>query len=52
MLEVRASAIELLEVILEETHERSSFIAQAISDDLSVQALLDVMVDITVSLMF
>ena len=48
MLEVRASAIELLEVMLEETHENSRFLAQGISDDLSVPTLLHVMLDITV----
>ena len=46
---MRASAIELLEVMLEETHEKSPELAQGISDDLSVLILLNAMLEITVS---
>ena len=49
LLEVRASAIELLEVMLEETHEKSRDLAQGISDDLNVNALLIAMLELEVN---
>ena len=40
---VGASAIELLEIMLEETHEKCQSLAQGISDDLDVRAILSAM---------
>ena len=42
-IDVGASAIELLEIMLEETHEKSQSLAQGISDDLDVRAILSAM---------
>ena len=41
--DVGASAIELLVVMLEKTHEKSQSLAQWISDDLNVRAILHAM---------
>ena len=48
-MQLQASCIELLQVILEETNEKSSALAQGISEDLDVATLLKAMVQLRVS---
>jgi len=50
LLRVKASAIELLEVMLEETHEKTRDLAQGMSDDLNISALLIAMLELEVIL--
>ena len=49
-IDVGASAIELLEIMLEETHEKSQSLAQGISDDLDVRAILSAMLKLNTML--
>ena len=49
-IDVVASAIELLEIMLEKTHEKSQSLAQGISDDLDVRAILSAMLKLNTML--
>ena len=46
--QLQASCIELLQVMLEETNERSSELAQGISEDLDADVLLETMLQLEV----
>ena len=49
-MQLQASCIELLQVMLEETNEKSSELAQGISEDLDIATLLKAMVQLRVSI--
>ena len=48
-MRVKASAIELLEVMIEETNENSKTLAQGIAQDLSVEDVMSTMKEFWVS---
>ena len=48
-MQLQASCIELLQVMLEETNEKSSELAQGVSEDLDLTTLLNAMVQLRVS---
>ena len=48
-MRVKASAVELLEVMIEETNENSKTLAQGIAQDLSVEDVMSTMKEFWVS---